>query len=59
MNNTDARVSSEIMLSKYRLTWRHNPQGHKTDTIPREEIHLIEAERQFSLKFYLNILIIL
>jgi hypothetical protein len=59
MNNTDATASSEIMLSKYRLTWRLNSQGHKTDTFPREEIHLIEAERQFNLKFYLNIEIIL
>jgi len=56
MNKTNATTSSEMMLSKYRLTWRHNSQGHETDTRTWKEIHLIEAERQFDVKFHLRVL---
>jgi len=55
MNKTDATTSSEMMLSKYCLAWRHNPQEHETETCPSEDIHLTEAERQFNVKFHLDI----
>jgi hypothetical protein len=59
MNKTEATASPEFMLSKHRLTFRHNLQGHKNNTFPKDEIHLIEAESQFNVKFYLIIDIIL
>jgi hypothetical protein len=43
------------MLSKYRVTWRHNTDGRKIDTFPQEKIYRIDIERQFNVKFHLGI----
>jgi len=54
MNKTDVKTSSEVALSKYQITWLHNSQGHETDACWWKEIHLIEAERDFNVKFHLD-----